>query len=131
MADRLLSAAIRSATSQCGAGNRAATDARRGEPRPLTTDRPNEVWVVAKHGAPRHLRSDNGPESIAHAVHWLRATKIETAYIQPGKPWHHRPHGSLGYKTPIEAKAAWIEQQGRAINPTTSPNPSALIGPTN
>jgi len=37
-----------------------------------------------------HLRSDNGPEFLAYAVQdWLRAAKIETAYIQPGKPWQN------------------------------------------
>ena len=43
--------------------------------------------LVAERGAPRHLRSDNGPEFLAYAVQdWLREAKIETAYIQPGKP---------------------------------------------
>jgi len=111
---------------------------RRNEPRPLSTDRPNEVWaydfifdrctngdaikcltvvdegsreclaidvaggirsrrvieilqqLVAERGAPRYLRSDNGPEFLAYAVQdWLREAKIETASIQPGKPWQN------------------------------------------
>lgn len=39
------------------------------------------------HGAPRYLRSDNGPESVARAVlRWLLAAQIETAFIDPGNP---------------------------------------------
>ena len=180
---------------------------RRSEPRPLATDRMNEVWaydfvfdrctngdrikcltvvdegsreclaidvaggirsrrvievlkrLVSQRGAPRHLRSDNGPEFLAYAVQdWLRETKIETAYIQPGKPWQnglnesfngrlrdeclnaewfasrteaavlieeyrrryneHRPHSSLGYRTPLQAVEAWRGETGREqINP--------------
>lgn len=43
-----------------------------------------------RYGRPRHLRSDNGPEFIAHAMQdWLRAQKIETIYIRPGSPWEN------------------------------------------
>ena len=180
---------------------------RRNEPRPLATDRVNEVWaydfvfdlctngdrikcltvvdegsreclaidvagsirarrvievlkqLVLEHGAPRYLRSDNGPEFLAYAVQdWLREAGIETAYIQPGKPWQnglnesfngrlrdeclnaewfanrteaavvietyrrryngHRPHSSLGYRTPLQAVEAWRADNGREqINP--------------
>lgn len=46
--------------------------------------------LVATHGAPRYLRSDNGPEFVAHAVQrWLAAARIQTAYIEPGKPWQN------------------------------------------
>lgn len=42
------------------------------------------------HGAPRYLRSDNGPEFIAHALKaWLAETPAETAYIDPGCPWQN------------------------------------------
>lgn len=39
--------------------------------------------------APRVLRSDNGPElRIARAIlRWLLASGIDTAHIDPGKPW--------------------------------------------
>ena len=41
-------------------------------------------------GAPRYLRSDNGPEFIAEAVKsWLRAVGVETVYIEPGSPWEN------------------------------------------
>ncbi len=46
--------------------------------------------LVSVHGAPRYLRSDNGPEFVARAVlRWLHATQIETAFIDPGKPWQN------------------------------------------
>ena len=46
--------------------------------------------LVSLHGAPRYLRSDNGPEFVARAVlKWLLAAQIETAFIDPGKPWQN------------------------------------------
>ncbi len=46
--------------------------------------------LVSVHGAPRHLRSDNGPEFVATALlRWLAAAQIETAFIDPGKQWLH------------------------------------------
>ena len=43
--------------------------------------------LVSVHGAPRYLRSDNGPEFIAAAIlRWLTEAGIETALIDPGKP---------------------------------------------
>jgi transposase InsO family protein len=103
-------------------------------------------WLFAERGAPRFIRSDNGPEFIAEAVkRWLTAFGVETLYIEPGAPWenaysetfisrmrdelldreefanlkeakvlaedyrehynHHRPHGALGYLTPVEFAA--------------------------
>jgi putative transposase len=42
------------------------------------------------HGAPRYLRSDNGPEFVACAIlRWLHEAGIETALIDPGKPWQN------------------------------------------
>ncbi len=44
--------------------------------------------LMATHGAPAYLRSDNGPEFVATAVqHWLAERKVTTLYIEPGKPW--------------------------------------------
>ena len=44
--------------------------------------------LVSVHGAPRYLRSDNGPEFVARAIlRWLQTAAIETAFIDPGKPW--------------------------------------------
>jgi putative transposase len=42
------------------------------------------------HGCPGYLRSDNGPEFIAKAIQdWLADQQIQTAYIDPGKPWQN------------------------------------------
>ncbi len=46
--------------------------------------------LFAEHGAPRYLRSDNGPEFIAQALKaWLASTSARTAYIDPGCPWQN------------------------------------------
>ena len=45
-------------------------------------------WLFLVHGAPEHIRSDNGPEFIAHAVrNWLGQRSCRTIYITPGIPW--------------------------------------------
>jgi transposase InsO family protein len=44
--------------------------------------------AIERHGAPQHIRSDNGPEFIAYAVQdWLKDLDIEILYIKPGSPW--------------------------------------------
>ena len=55
--------------------------------------------LVSLHGAPRYLRSDNGPEFVATAIlRWLAAAKIETAFIDPGKPWQNGTDESFNGK---------------------------------
>jgi putative transposase len=46
--------------------------------------------VLLIRGAPRHIRSDNGPEFIAHAIRrYLAAAQVGTLYIEPGAPWEN------------------------------------------
>jgi putative transposase len=46
--------------------------------------------VFAEHGAPEHLRSDNGGEFIAEQVQgWLAQRGTATVYIAPGHPWEN------------------------------------------
>ena len=46
--------------------------------------------LISEHGAPRYLRSDNGPEFVSKAIlEWLETAGIETALIDPGKPWQN------------------------------------------
>jgi putative transposase len=55
--------------------------------------------LVSVHGAPRYLRSDNGPEFVARAiVRWLQTAQIETAFIDPGKPWQNGADESFNGK---------------------------------
>jgi len=46
--------------------------------------------LVSIFGAPQYLRSDHGPEFVALALlRWLSTANIETALIEPGKPWQN------------------------------------------
>ena len=55
--------------------------------------------LVSVHGAPRYLRSDNGPEFVAGAIlRWLHEAGIETALIDPGKPWQNGADESFNGK---------------------------------
>jgi putative transposase len=55
--------------------------------------------LVSVHGAPRYLRSDNGPEFVSQAVvRWLNKQGIDTAHITPGKPWQNGANESFNGK---------------------------------
>jgi putative transposase len=55
--------------------------------------------LVSVRGAPRHLRSDNGSEFISRAIlRWLSAAHIDTALIDPGKPWQNGANESFNGK---------------------------------
>lgn len=46
--------------------------------------------VIAARGAPRFVRSDNGPEFIARDLGiWLAVNAVGTRFIEPGKPWQN------------------------------------------
>jgi putative transposase len=46
--------------------------------------------LVSVHGTPRVLRSDNGPEFVSSAIlRWLADERIDSAHIDPGKPWQN------------------------------------------
>ncbi len=84
-------------------------------PRPLPAFGPNHVWaydfvfdgrvievltrLISTHGALRYLRSDNGPEFVSHAIlTWLADSGIDTAHIDPGKPWQNGDNESFNGK---------------------------------
>lgn len=47
-------------------------------------------YLFAVRGAPEHLRSDNGPEFVAHAVtRWLDRAGVTTLFIAKGSPWEN------------------------------------------
>jgi putative transposase len=55
--------------------------------------------LISVHGSPRHLRSDNGPEFVSRAVlKWLTQANIDTAHIDPGKPWQNGCNESFNGK---------------------------------
>lgn len=46
--------------------------------------------LISIRGAPRYLRSDNGPEFVSRALlKWVTEQAIELALIDPGKPWQN------------------------------------------
>lgn len=46
--------------------------------------------LVAQHGAPDYIRSDNGPEFVVRSLQdWLAGAAIKTLYIEPGCPWQN------------------------------------------
>jgi putative transposase len=52
--------------------------------------------LVSVHGAPRYLRSDNGPEFVSAAVlAWVADAGIDCAFIAPGKPWQNGTNESF------------------------------------
>jgi len=55
--------------------------------------------LISERGAPHYLRSDNGPEFVSHAIlEWLGKERIETALIDPGKPWQNGDNESFNGK---------------------------------
>ena len=84
--------------------------------------------LVSVRGAPVYLRSDNGPEFVSRAVlQWLHAAGVETAPIDPGKPWQNGMNESFNgkfrdeclgmqwFKNRIDAKVV-IESWRRGYN---------------
>jgi transposase InsO family protein len=46
--------------------------------------------VMIGRGTPDFIRSDNGPEFIAHTLRkWIAGVGTQTAYIEPGSPWEN------------------------------------------
>lgn len=52
------------------------------------------IFILAdlfiKHGVPKHIRSDNGPEFVAKkVVKWFKDLKVQPLFIEPGSPWEN------------------------------------------
>ena len=84
--------------------------------------------LVSLHGAPRMLRSDNGPEFVSKALlKWAASENLDMALIDPGKPWQNGTTESFNgkfrdecllmewFRNRVEAKVA-IEQWRRHYN---------------
>lgn len=55
--------------------------------------------LISERGAPRVLRSDNGPEFVSKAIlGWSLGSGLETALIDPGKPWQNGTNESFNGK---------------------------------
>jgi putative transposase len=72
--------------------------------------------LVSVRGAPRHLRSVNGPEFVSRAIlRWLRDEQIETALIDPGKPWQNGANESFNGKLRDECLGMhWFQNRTEA-----------------
>jgi putative transposase len=69
--------------------------------------------LVSVHGAPRILRSDNGPEFVSRAIlRWLSSANIDTALSDPGKPWQNGANESFNGKFRDECLAMqWFKNR--------------------
>jgi len=57
------------------------------------------AWLISVHGAHRYLRSDNGPQFVSRAIlRWLGSANIDTAVIDPSKPWQYGLNESFNGK---------------------------------
>ena len=74
------------------------------------------VRLVCTHGAARYLRSDNGPEFVSRAIlQWLSSSSIDTALIDPGKPWQNATSESFNDKFRDECLSLeWFRSRAEA-----------------
>jgi putative transposase len=72
--------------------------------------------LISVHGAPRYLRSGNGPEFVSRAIlQWLLAAGIDTALIDPGKPWQNGTDESFNGKFRDEClNVEWFRTRAEA-----------------
>ena len=76
--------------------------------------------LVSVRGAPRVIRSDNGPEFVSLAVLGSLAREgIETGFIAPGKPWQNGLNESFNGKfrdecLPVELSWEWFRSRREA-----------------
>ena len=55
--------------------------------------------LISVHGAPRYLRSDNGPEFVSLALlKWAKDEGLESVLSDPGKPWQNGKNESFNGK---------------------------------
>lgn len=71
-------------------------------------------WLFLLHGAPEHIRSDNGPEFVAALVcKWLKESGCKTIFIKPGSPWENPYIESFNGKFRDECLNREIFRNGR------------------
>jgi putative transposase len=77
------------------------------------------MGLIAEHGAPRFIRSDNGPEFIAKYLMRVFAIHgVEARHIDPGSPWQNglneRFNGSLRDEC-LNLETFWTRDHARMI----------------
>jgi putative transposase len=72
--------------------------------------------LVSERGTPLYLRSDNGPEFVSRALlKWIVDQGIETALIDPGKPWQNGTTESFNRKFRDECLSLeWFRSRAEA-----------------
>jgi putative transposase len=72
--------------------------------------------IVSERGAPKVLRSDNGPEFVSRALlKWIADEGIESALIEPGKPWQNGTCESFNGKFRDECLSVeWLRSREEA-----------------
>jgi len=72
--------------------------------------------LVSERGAPKHMRSDNGPEFVSRALlKWIVDQGIDTALIEPGKPWQNGVNESFNGKFRDECLSLeWFRSRAEA-----------------
>lgn len=77
--------------------------------------------LFAMRGVPRCIRSDNGPEFIAHAIRrWLAQVGVQTLYVEPGSPWENGYAESFHSRVRDEFLALEIFENLRAARELTA-----------
>ena len=72
--------------------------------------------LMSLHGPPLYIRSDNGPEFVASRVkEWLKKGGVQTAFIEPGKPWQNGANESFNGKLRDEClNLEWFRNRAEA-----------------
>jgi putative transposase len=71
---------------------------------------------ISLNGHPTYIRSDNGPEFVAHRVkEWLKNSGVQTTFIEPGKPWQNGTNESFNGKFRDEClNREWFRNRAEA-----------------
>lgn len=71
-------------------------------------------WLFLIRGVPEYIRSDNGPEFIAHDLcNWLDEKDCKTIFITPGSPWENGYIESFNGKFRDECLNCELFENGR------------------
>jgi len=73
--------------------------------------------LVTVHGAPAFVRADNGREFVSKALlRWVIDERIETAFIDPGKPWQNGTDESFNGRFRDECLSLeWFRSRPEAV----------------